>query len=304
MNDQNRKKSRTIELPCEIGDKVYTIDVEWSPCDICFHGKEMNYNVQTCALSGKNYKCPPQKYSVKENECEIFLVDKRGVSNPGYIDPYEGFVEYSGCDNKIYYAKEEACLNAGKYQNQHIRHEYFGKEADRIKVDYNRNHIIYGRTGCGKRFACEMQIWELLKEPDVYVAIYDHYYEYNEFFSYISEMKKYSYGENCHLEINREKNLMIYLDDIYTRAYMRSSSKKYVVYVEGMRELGYEIGALQFIKKVQQLNEVGIAINIVTQKISDLYEGIPDGEIYEPWIKENFHPILIPDDFLKSRQQK
>lgn len=301
MNDQNRKKLKTIELPCEIGDKIYTIDVEWSPCDICFHGKEMNYNVQTCALSGKNYECPPQKYFVKENKCEVFLVDKRGVSNPGYIDPYGDSIEYSGCDNKVYYTKEEACLNARKYQNQPIRHEYYGKEADRIKVDYNRNHIIYGRTGCGKRFACEMQIRELLKEPNVYVAIYDYYGEYNECAAYPSATKKYSFGDNCHLEINREKNLMNYLDDVCDRAYVRSSSKRYVVYIEGITELGYNISVLQFIKKVQQLNEYGIVINVVTRKFSDLYEGLPDGEIYEPWIKENFHPILIPDDFLKNK---
>lgn len=109
---------KTIELPCDIGDKVYIININWSPCDICPRGKEMRYSPIKCADSGQNYECPPQCYTVEERVCEAFVVDKNGVSLPGEIDPYEGFYSHTGCDNKVYYSKTKARLMAKKYQRE------------------------------------------------------------------------------------------------------------------------------------------------------------------------------------------
>lgn len=87
---------KTIELPCEIGDSVYVIKVDW--------------------WIGKN--CPPRTYSVEEKICEAFVIDNEGVSPPGWIDPYEGFFSYAGCDDKVYYSKTQARLMAEKYQKE------------------------------------------------------------------------------------------------------------------------------------------------------------------------------------------
>lgn len=109
---------KTVELPCGIGDSVFIINVNWSPCDICPHGKEMKYSPIMCANSGQDYDCPSQMYTVEEKICEAFLIDEQGVSLPGEIVPYEGFCEYLGCDNKVYYSKAKARLIAQKYQRE------------------------------------------------------------------------------------------------------------------------------------------------------------------------------------------
>lgn len=109
---------KTIELPCEIGDSVYVIKVDWRIGKNCPHGKETKSGSTICRESGKNYDCPPRTYSVEEKICEAFVIDNEGVSPPGWIDPYEGFFSYAGCDDKVYYSKTQARLMAEKYQKE------------------------------------------------------------------------------------------------------------------------------------------------------------------------------------------
>jgi hypothetical protein len=105
-----------IELPCDIGDKVYSISVNWSPCRICEHGKEMKNSVECLKIN--NYDCPEPLYTVEENICEAFIYDKDGVSMPGYIDPYDGFLDFRGCDDLVYYSHTKARLIAKKYNKE------------------------------------------------------------------------------------------------------------------------------------------------------------------------------------------
>jgi hypothetical protein len=117
----------TVELPCDIGDKVFIIDVDWSPCNICPHGKEMKNSPMVCVDSGNGYECPPQRYTIEEKICEAFLIDENGVSLPGAVDSYEGFYTHTGCDNQVYFSKTKARLIAKRYQNEQ---NHFNEKTD------------------------------------------------------------------------------------------------------------------------------------------------------------------------------
>lgn len=92
-------------IPCKAGDKVYVIE-ENCACEHCPHGKEMNYDVIKCIKT--EYECPPGIYSVKEKICEGYIISRNGVSGPGEFIDHEGFSEIYGCDDMVYYSKDDA----------------------------------------------------------------------------------------------------------------------------------------------------------------------------------------------------
>ncbi len=111
-----KSKGRLALLPCRPGDKVYTIDRDECPCDICPHGENYDYNSRKCLEDDRStgcYKeCPPPRYHIEEHICEGFTVsgDKDGnpvVSGPGEWG-YEGLEHFYGYDGKVYYDYEAA----------------------------------------------------------------------------------------------------------------------------------------------------------------------------------------------------
>lgn len=111
-----KSKGRLAILPCRPGDKVYTIDRDDCPCDICPHGENYDYNSRKCLeddrLLGCYKECPLPRYRIIEHICEGFTIhgDDNGnliVSKPGEWG-YEGLEQFYGCDGKVYYDYEAA----------------------------------------------------------------------------------------------------------------------------------------------------------------------------------------------------
>ena len=103
-----KQKGRLVILPCKIGDKVYTISRVDCPCEICAHGKEVEYSAIQCSrLYGETYKCPPPQYTINIHVCEGFTIHGDADGNPIVSEPgewgYEGLERFYGCDGNIYY---------------------------------------------------------------------------------------------------------------------------------------------------------------------------------------------------------
>lgn len=111
-----KSKGRLVILPCRPGDKVYTIDRDECPCDICPHGENYDYNSRKCLeddrAKGCFKECPPPRYSIIEHICEGFTISEDADGNPVVSKPgewgYEGLEQFYGCDGKVYYDYEAA----------------------------------------------------------------------------------------------------------------------------------------------------------------------------------------------------
>lgn len=109
-------KGRLAILPCRPGDKVYTIDRDECPCDICPHGEKYDYNSMKCLEDDRSIgcykKCPPPRYRIIEHICEGFTVSGDTDGNPVVSKPgewgYEGLEQFCGSDGKVYYTYEDA----------------------------------------------------------------------------------------------------------------------------------------------------------------------------------------------------
>lgn len=114
--EMSMQKGRFVILPCRLGDKVYTIDRDECPCDICPHGENYGYNSLKCLEDDRSigcYKeCPPPRYSIIEHICRGFTIGGDEDGNPVVSKPgewgYEGLEEFYGYDGKVYYDYETA----------------------------------------------------------------------------------------------------------------------------------------------------------------------------------------------------
>jgi hypothetical protein len=103
---------RDIKLPCNIGDRVYTIFRDGCPCENCIHGEEANYNSIVCYDNNPDYDCPSPKFSIETNNCEGFEISGDENNNPIISLPgelgCEGLETFCGCDSKVYYSYKDA----------------------------------------------------------------------------------------------------------------------------------------------------------------------------------------------------
>lgn len=105
-----------IELPCDIGDIVYTVDEIVYPCQVCekmgrINTYECYCKSTTYPFTGAAYECP-NAYEISEHTCEGFEVSKNndGITESGHAGEwgYEGLECFVGRDGRQYYTKEDA----------------------------------------------------------------------------------------------------------------------------------------------------------------------------------------------------
>jgi hypothetical protein len=90
---QSEPEETCITLPCKVGDTVYTIEKDNSPCEKCEHGEEVGYNVSACLLSHRDYECPSPEYYIEDHKVEGFEIGSGGIE----------LVEEWGYDSKHIY---------------------------------------------------------------------------------------------------------------------------------------------------------------------------------------------------------
>jgi len=75
---QSEPEETCIVLPCKVGDTVYTIEKNISPCEKCEHGEEVNYNPTKCLLF-QDYECPPPEHYIESHAVEGFEISSGGI---------------------------------------------------------------------------------------------------------------------------------------------------------------------------------------------------------------------------------
>jgi hypothetical protein len=107
----SKSKGPLIQLPCNIGDKVFIIIDDDPYCEACPLKRKCGHRWVACDLN----PCPFTPFVVEEHVCHSFVVQADGAGNIVAI-PYEmsdgGFEQITGIDYKQYYSLDsvEAAL--------------------------------------------------------------------------------------------------------------------------------------------------------------------------------------------------
>jgi hypothetical protein len=91
------------QLPCKIGDTIYTIGVNNAPCDKCTHGEEVHNDVMECLRYHLEYECPSPERFVEEKVCNGFEIGAGGIE---LVDEW-GY-DMKHISKPYYFTREEA----------------------------------------------------------------------------------------------------------------------------------------------------------------------------------------------------
>lgn len=107
-----RDEGRLVELPCKIGQTVYTVNEDYFACDECQYKQEAHFdkkiNHMSCEIPYGRH-CP---LYIKEHVVSGFAISASKKQQPTISGPgewgYEGLEPFCGMDGKWYLTRQEA----------------------------------------------------------------------------------------------------------------------------------------------------------------------------------------------------
>ena len=107
-----RDEGRLVELPCKIGQTVYTVNEDYFACDECQYKQEAHFdkkiNHMSCEIPYGRH-CP---LYIKEHVVSGFTISASKKQQPTISGPgewgYEGLEPFCGMDGKWYLTRQEA----------------------------------------------------------------------------------------------------------------------------------------------------------------------------------------------------